>query len=332
MTNNTSTPRTSILAKIAYANILRQVRLDDTINWPAFEAQVRRAHNIPSHVAVIVTYKDEEGDVIAIDTTEELAEVTQAAVREGKKSLRFTVGVREDDGREFVVVEDGESVRSGSLYPSVHEETPAASVQDVNETVVDPEVPAPAPATATATGNEEPAVTTEASTETEKGKGSAATPETEAGPSGSSSANRADSTNTPPTDPFSAFLTGVTPIFEDIQAQIAAHPEFFEKLSDLAGQIGTQAQTHFQPFLNDLVNQFQNQDFYGSSQVVPAIVTAVVADGVIPTGAVLAITVVLSAVLLEDLSADVSAVSEDSSPDPSADPSQDPLAVPRPTD
>ncbi|KAJ3271015.1 hypothetical protein HK104_004770, partial [Borealophlyctis nickersoniae] len=95
----------SVVAKISYAGILRQIVLgDNTPTWATFEAQIRQAHNIPAGAPIAVTYIDSDNDVIVIDTDAEIGDLLRQVRAEGVRSLKFHVAPRDPDTASYIVV------------------------------------------------------------------------------------------------------------------------------------------------------------------------------------------------------------------------------------
>ncbi|KAJ3034121.1 hypothetical protein HDV00_005442 [Rhizophlyctis rosea] len=232
-------------AKVSYAGIIRQFRLENDIKtWVGFEAQVRRVHSIPPTFTILVSYKDEDGDNITIDTDAELADLLRQS---NGRTIKFHVALRDPDAASFVVV--GDQVQAMSV--DEREGSRAPSELDAETTGIYPSVPAPE---SVASVEQTPApieVDSVASITTDNDK--AKTPATESDsqpdpskttPEGATASNTDNATNDDSNnnnnnnaDPFSAFFGGIGPIFEEMQAEIARHPEFFERMGQLAGQV-----------------------------------------------------------------------------------------------
>ncbi|KAI8806555.1 hypothetical protein BJ742DRAFT_816257 [Cladochytrium replicatum] len=91
-----SSSTNSIMAQVSFKNILRQapVSADGTPDqvWSKFVDDVHRVHGIPSDASFYLTYNDEDGDLITLDTGVELGEL----VRQGPgRSLRFDLVLRD---------------------------------------------------------------------------------------------------------------------------------------------------------------------------------------------------------------------------------------------
>ncbi|KAI8800408.1 hypothetical protein BJ742DRAFT_780454 [Cladochytrium replicatum] len=78
----------TVMAKVRYNNVLRQFALSET-KWVEFVARIRKVHSIPDDVAITVTHTDEDGDVIAIDSDEELVDLIAFVRRCAIRVVRF---------------------------------------------------------------------------------------------------------------------------------------------------------------------------------------------------------------------------------------------------
>jgi hypothetical protein len=112
-----------------------------------FESKIRRIHSIPDTTPINVTYSDSDGDKIALDTDEELADLIRQALQSGnlKPTLRFDVSPREIqslDSNSFVFVHPptppqavSSSLTSTAAFTA--DGTGSASVQEPTEMDID---------------------------------------------------------------------------------------------------------------------------------------------------------------------------------------------------
>ncbi|KAI9334685.1 hypothetical protein DFJ73DRAFT_852733 [Zopfochytrium polystomum] len=134
----------ALTLKVSYRGTLRSILTTtpaEATTWSSFDARIRKAFAIPAEVPLAVTYVDADGDQIAIDSDEELAELLRLFGGSGK-SVRFEV--RTVQGDEYVVV-GAASERGTSPTASVAEQPrvvsepvaqsgPVAASAPVNET------------------------------------------------------------------------------------------------------------------------------------------------------------------------------------------------------
>ncbi|KAJ3380592.1 hypothetical protein HDU92_005883, partial [Lobulomyces angularis] len=79
-----------VAIKISFNNSLRQLHVDETTNWVQFSSKVRQVYQIEKIFPLIVTYMDEEGDIISVDTEFEFSDLIKQALVE-KRTLRLEV-------------------------------------------------------------------------------------------------------------------------------------------------------------------------------------------------------------------------------------------------
>src|SRR6266498_3264568 len=63
------------IIKVTYGSISRRLTISSNTNWSELETQFRNLFNIPKEIQMIVSYTDEEGDVITLSSDLELQEV-----------------------------------------------------------------------------------------------------------------------------------------------------------------------------------------------------------------------------------------------------------------
>ncbi|KND00074.1 uncharacterized protein SPPG_04415 [Spizellomyces punctatus DAOM BR117] len=265
---------TQVYAKVSFEGRLRQFSINRVAagyDWKSFEDEIRRLHEIPPTTRIVVTYKDQDNDTISLNTDAELRDAAFEA-RQGKSAgdrvvIRFDVRDRDADPAGFVVVNEQEqsalpepaqpsvqqSAQNEPVYPSVPIVAESPSVDDgqkvAAEHPVDTSVDkgkAPASATATSASSSNPSV-----------KDGEPRPESTSSPenNGSSSSSSNNQDNEAPQNPFEAFTENIKPLLDQIQANIDAHPEFVQSMSNLISQIGVQAQAHIDPILRNVHEQ-----------------------------------------------------------------------------
>ncbi|KAI8815253.1 hypothetical protein BJ742DRAFT_9899 [Cladochytrium replicatum] len=279
-----STTSKPINVKVLYNGVLRQVRIESTSSWESFVSAARKIHGITADLSVIASYKDQDGDVISLDTNEEFADVLQQAYSSNLSSIRFELSIQssENPNGGFVLVSSrNEPSALASPASAVEESTLTNEEQHAIEVEVSSnhndsdrswpspsqvayrvtfeptvqpsaepdlgaaEVPKAEEASDESKGKELPKYTPE-----QKGK----SPATDASEGSSSSAKSTELK--PEEDPLKDFVESVTPILEQIKQEFESHPEFFSKLEELTGQLQEEASRHLKPILDEIQAEF----------------------------------------------------------------------------
>ncbi|KAJ3130144.1 hypothetical protein HK098_006203 [Nowakowskiella sp. JEL0407] len=226
-------------AKISFNGILRQTKISTSSKWDEFETVIRNIHGIPSNASILVTYKDSDGDVIALDTDRELYDAVNQA--EGG-SIRFEVNLRDPESASFVVVNPTSSQQQETM--DVDAPSPKFAPSNTEENVVDEED----------SSNSE--------TRTDKGKQSSEGPSSDDQKKSSSSSSQPE-----PTSPFTSLYESLAPIMEQVQAEIDANPEFIERINNLFTQAGESLEEHMEPIMKEITTQIneaqQQRSYYG---------------------------------------------------------------------
>ncbi|KAJ3085879.1 hypothetical protein HK102_013726 [Quaeritorhiza haematococci] len=238
----------NITAKIAFNGLIRVVEIDaENPKWTDFEGQIRRSHSIPANIPIVATYRDEDGDVISLDTDGELADYVNNARRQGSRSIRFEILTREvpEDPASFVLVgTNNQSVATpGSVTPAT---TPAQAptaatsepVRDADDDVdamnVDP-TPEPKGKEPIAPGS---------SVASDAAATSTLPPDTSNASSSTSSKSDApqEQQQQQQTSNPDAFVNSIENLINQVASEIESNPEVFERLGNAMGQIAEQAQ------------------------------------------------------------------------------------------
>ncbi|KAI9009200.1 hypothetical protein DFJ74DRAFT_355580 [Hyaloraphidium curvatum] len=108
----------SFTVKVAYDGVLRRFPIEETASWAQVAGQIQRLPRVtdlaPS--SFFVGYRDQEGDIIAIDSDAELAELFALAKATGNNTLRFEV-VLKHGGKATPIEQLLSNEDLGSLAP-----------------------------------------------------------------------------------------------------------------------------------------------------------------------------------------------------------------------
>ncbi|KAJ3085880.1 hypothetical protein HK102_013727, partial [Quaeritorhiza haematococci] len=287
---------TTITAKVAYNGLLRVFELNaENPIWADFEAQVRRLHSISADVPIIASYRDEDGDVISLDTDRELVEYVGRIRRQGGRHVRFQVMVRDPDTTSFVLIANNNNTaptssvaasvatsspsRSASPSPSASASMQSAFVEDsVAAAGNDSESEdlqlmsvddVASIGSGAATGlypnlsefvNPEKEKAEQVSEEdTSETKENAARESSASGPEPASSQQQEERAGQGASiDPAQAFLDAIGSLVSQISAEIEAHPEVFQRIGETITAVADQAQVHIGAAWNEFHRQWTN--------------------------------------------------------------------------
>ncbi|KAI9325148.1 hypothetical protein DFJ73DRAFT_784446 [Zopfochytrium polystomum] len=233
----------ALTLKVSYRGTLRSILTTTPVEattWSSFDARIRKAFAIPAEVPLAVTYVDADGDQIAIDSDEELAELLRLFGGSGK-SVRFEV--RTVQGDEYVVV-GAASERGTSLLPT-------ASVAEQPRVVSEP-VAQSGPVAASAPVNE-PASSSSTSS-------SSASSTSSSSASSSSSQSKGKSAEVPAAEPTAEQQNPFDKMFENLEPHLKALQEEYEKsnIGPILEKIAEEAQTAFTPAFEELLRARHN--------------------------------------------------------------------------
>ncbi|KAJ3126777.1 hypothetical protein HK098_007156 [Nowakowskiella sp. JEL0407] len=111
----TSDFTTEIPAKVFYNGILRRIviaRINSSskdspslvLPWTQFQESIQQLFSIPTTHKMVVTYRDVEGDLVQIDSTEEMRDLVENNLSGGNSSIKLDITVDETDMNEFVII------------------------------------------------------------------------------------------------------------------------------------------------------------------------------------------------------------------------------------
>ncbi|KAI8803103.1 hypothetical protein BJ742DRAFT_830565 [Cladochytrium replicatum] len=241
-----SSSTNSFMAKVSFKNILRQVQVsaDATPDqlWSKFVEDLSRVHGIPNNASFYLTYNDEDGDLITLDTGIELAEL----VRQGSgRTLRFDLVLRDPI--------PGSSENIGEVIERTAEPTTTEHV--AAPTATDDPTNAPQASTTEApTAPETVADPPEPELDSKDSK-----PDASSSSSGSSSSSRP---TVDPNDPLRPLIESIQPIL----ASLANDPAL---LRSLLSNLGGSAAMFIQPFIERLQESIRQYNATGGSSSSP---------------------------------------------------------------
>ncbi|KAI9334683.1 hypothetical protein DFJ73DRAFT_962929 [Zopfochytrium polystomum] len=241
----------ALTLKVSYRGILRSILTAnpavEATTWSAFDARIRKAFAIPAEVPLAVTYVDADGDHIAIDSDEELAELLRLFGGSGK-SVRFEV--RMVQGDEYVVV--GGAGESRLTPVTSFTEQP----RTVQETAAQPTPVATSAAGGSGAASALPAASSSAtSSSLAWAPSSASSSSSSSASSSSSSQNKGKSADAPAPKPTTAQQNPFEKMFGSLEPHLKALQEEYEKsnMGPILEKIAEEAQTAFTPAFEELL-------------------------------------------------------------------------------
>ncbi|CAG8534893.1 4343_t:CDS:1 [Ambispora leptoticha] len=126
--NNTSTSTNTRDVKISFNSIVRRFIVPKDITWHDFEDQIRKRFLNLSPQPIFLSYKDEDGDIITLSSTEELSEVLAS---NNSSTIAFSMSFAGYDPNTSWIFERGEQQQQRSSAESSISET--ASLIDLSE-------------------------------------------------------------------------------------------------------------------------------------------------------------------------------------------------------
>ncbi|KAJ3085877.1 hypothetical protein HK102_013724 [Quaeritorhiza haematococci] len=269
----------AITAKVSFNGLLRVVEIDaENPKWSDFEGQIRRSHSIPANIPIIANYRDEDGDVISLDTDSELADYVHQARRQGLRSIRFEINTRDvsEDPMSFVLVGNNKSaaidsprttattpaefVESSAATPSpvqpAHEAHDGVEAMNVDPTVeapeINPEIKGKEPITGprAVDGTDAPTASSTSAAEASNAASSS---------SSSKPDTPHDQDHQQQTPRPEDFLNNIENLINQVVSEIDSHPEVFERIGNALSQIAEQAQVHFTAAAEEFKRQWEQR-------------------------------------------------------------------------
>ncbi|CAG8457479.1 6816_t:CDS:2 [Ambispora gerdemannii] len=95
--NNTTISSKDV--KISFNSIVRRFIVPKNISWHDFEEQLRKRFSVSSSLPLSLSYKDEDGDIITLSSTEELSEVLDSGnnISNGNCTIVFSMSLAGDE-------------------------------------------------------------------------------------------------------------------------------------------------------------------------------------------------------------------------------------------
>ncbi|KAJ1549772.1 hypothetical protein HK096_010525 [Nowakowskiella sp. JEL0078] len=264
----------NIAVKIFFNGVTRKFVSPSSITWNQFENKIRESHSISKNLNILVTYKDEDGDVIALDTDRygvlnkfsfnnfDFRELSDLFRITKGNYVNFEVNIRENDSVSSNSIQSNpEKSSDNDLKEYVPVLVSSNSIQSNPEKSSDNDLEEYVPVFK----QETPEINLSDSskyvhvTETETSDTSSVHTTEEKGKTrdfNSENNNEAKPNQSESKTSFESFLDGVNPVIEQLEAEFKANPEFVDRVSDLMSQIAEQTQNHLQPVLVDIFRSF----------------------------------------------------------------------------